>query len=82
MEITITIDDKMLPLIMRAYGVGTDSMGKVMDEKEMETELISRIQERLYSAVHCLKQADAAKIVTKSTELVASLSASSIKIDV
>ena len=69
MELIITIDDRVLPLIRRAYGIGSDSMGTAMDEKGMEVELISRIQERLYSAIHCLKQQDASKVVEKSTEL-------------
>lgn len=69
MEIIITIDDKELPLIMRSFGINETSMGPVLDKKEQEAELIRRIEERLYSAIHCQKQADASKIVTKSTEL-------------
>jgi hypothetical protein len=73
MELIITIDDKVLPLIRRAYGIGSDSVEMAMDEKAQETELISRIQERLYSAIHFLKQQDASNVVGKSSELTVAL---------
>jgi hypothetical protein len=74
MILTITIDDKELPLVMRAYGLGQEIADKKMDEKALETELINRIQERLYSSIFCQKQTDAAATVVKSTELTTELS--------
>jgi hypothetical protein len=65
MILTITIDDKELPLVMRSYGLGQEISDKKMDEKALEAELIHRIQER---------QTDAAATVSKSTELTTELS--------
>lgn len=84
MDLIITIDDKTLPLVMRAYGVTEQtvhiidekgiSSEREMDEKEQKDELISRIQERLYSYVYRLKQQDVANAVEwKATELVVSI---------
>lgn len=69
MELIITIDDKELPLIMRAYGISVEDTGPVLDAKEQEAELIRRIEGRLYSNILSQKQADVSNTVTKSTEL-------------
>lgn len=70
MDITITIKDNQMPLVLRAYGVEEqDMLGKVVEQSKRIDTLFSIIKERVYAPVLSYKKDLAAQSVSVSTEM-------------